>query len=62
MARSNNTLSSMTTLPPESQISMSFEEGAILPMAIATAGVGIFLDLGIPRPTVTEKQSGGFLV
>ncbi|KAL8758515.1 MAG: hypothetical protein Q9199_001427 [Rusavskia elegans] len=42
--------------------SMSFKEGAILPMAIATAGVGIFLDLGIPRPTGTEKQSGGFLV
>lgn len=31
-------------------------------MAIATAGVGIFLDLGIPCPTGTEKQSGGFLV
>ncbi|KAL8851973.1 MAG: hypothetical protein Q9221_003184 [Calogaya cf. arnoldii] len=42
--------------------SMSFEEGAILPMAIATAGVGIFLNLGIPRPTGTQKQSGGFLV
>ncbi|KAI4238303.1 MAG: hypothetical protein LQ349_001199 [Xanthoria aureola] len=42
--------------------SMSFEEGAILPMAIATTGVGIFLNLGIPRPTGTEKQSGGFLV
>ena len=41
---------------------MSFEEGAILPMAIATTGVGIFLNLGIPRPTGTEKQSGGFLV
>ncbi|KAL8734336.1 MAG: hypothetical protein Q9166_001534 [cf. Caloplaca sp. 2 TL-2023] len=42
--------------------SMSFEEGSILPMAVATAGVGIFLDLEIPRPTGTEKQSGGFLV
>ena len=42
--------------------SMSFEEGAILPMAVATAGVGIFLNLGIPRPTGTQKQSGGFLV
>ncbi|KAL8775569.1 MAG: hypothetical protein Q9209_000065 [Squamulea sp. 1 TL-2023] len=42
--------------------SMSFEQGAILPMAVATSGVGIFLDLGIPRPTGTEKQSGGFLV
>ncbi|KAL8996083.1 MAG: hypothetical protein Q9169_004322 [Polycauliona sp. 2 TL-2023] len=42
--------------------SMSFEEGAILPMAVATAGVGIFINLGIPRPTGTTKQSGGFLV
>lgn len=41
---------------------MSFEEGAILPMAVATAGVGIFINLGIPRPTGTKKQSGGFLV
>ncbi|KAL8944896.1 MAG: hypothetical protein Q9216_000186 [Gyalolechia sp. 2 TL-2023] len=37
----------------------SFEEGAILPMSIATAGVAIFLDLAIPRE---GKQSGGFLV
>ncbi|KAI4196823.1 MAG: hypothetical protein LQ350_006336 [Teloschistes chrysophthalmus] len=46
------------------------EEGAILPMAVATAGVGIFINLGIPRPAVRQnsngsvekKQSGGFLV
>lgn len=40
--------------------SMSFEEGSILPMSIATAGVGIFLSLDIPRPPT--KQQGGFLV
>ncbi|KAL8783819.1 MAG: hypothetical protein Q9213_004365 [Squamulea squamosa] len=42
--------------------SISFEQGAILPMAVATSGVGIFLNLGIPRPSGTENQSGGFLV
>ena len=40
--------------------SMSFEEGAILPMSVATSGVGIFLSMGIPRPPT--KQQGGFLV
>ena len=40
--------------------SMSFEEGSILPMSVATSGVGIFLSMGIPRPPV--KQQGGFLV
>ena len=40
--------------------SMSFEEGSILPMSVATSGVGIFLSLGIPRPPA--KQQGGFLV
>lgn len=40
--------------------SMSFEEGAILPMSIATAGVGIFIILEVPRPP--QKQKGGFLV
>ena len=40
--------------------SMSFEEGSILPMSIATAGTGIFLSLDIPRPPA--KQQGGFLV
>lgn len=38
---------------------ITFEEGAILPMAIATAGVAIFLNLAIPQE---RKQSGGFLV
>ena len=40
--------------------SMSFEEGSILPMAVATAGVGIFLSMGISRPPA--KAQGGFLV
>lgn len=39
---------------------ISFEEGSILPMSVATAGVGIFLCMGIPRPPA--KQQGGFLV
>jgi len=43
--------------------SMSFEEGAILPMAVATAGMGIWLSMGLPRPgTKQDKESGGFLV
>ena len=40
--------------------SMSFDEGSILPMAVATSGVGIFVDLDVPRPP--QKQKGGFLV
>ena len=40
--------------------SMSFEEGSILPMSVATAGVGIFLSMEIPPPPA--KQEGGFLV
>ena len=40
---------------------MSFEEGAILPMSVATAGTGIFSDLQIPRPS-EKKESGGFIV
>ena len=40
--------------------SVSFEEGSILPMAVATSGVGIFLNLDISRPPA--KQKGGFLV
>lgn len=39
----------------------SFEEGALLPMAIATSGIGIFVCLEIPWPP-SGKQSGGFLV
>ena len=39
---------------------INFEEGSILPMAVATAGVGIFLALDIPRPPA--KSQGGFLV
>lgn len=39
---------------------VSFEEGSILPMSVATAAVGIFLCMGIPRPPA--KQQGGFLV
>ncbi|KAL8702719.1 MAG: hypothetical protein Q9201_004119 [Fulgogasparrea decipioides] len=43
---------------------LSFEEGAILPMSVATSGVAIFLDLGVPRPTTgsQNQQSGGFLI
>lgn len=39
---------------------MTFEEGSILPMSVATSAVGIFLSMGIPRPPA--KQQGGFLV
>ena len=39
---------------------ISFEEASILPMSVATSGVGIFLSMGIPRPPA--KQQGGFLV
>lgn len=39
---------------------MSFEEGAILPMSVATAGVGMFLAMDIPRPPATHD--GGFIV
>ena len=40
---------------------LSFEEGATLPMAVATAGVGIWLKMGMAKPS-EDKQSGGFLV
>lgn len=40
---------------------VSFEEGAVLPMAVATAGQGIWSTLKIPRPGA-HIQSGGFLV
>ena len=40
--------------------SVSFEAGSVLPMSIATAGIGIFQSLKIPRPPA--KQHGGFLV
>ena len=40
--------------------SMSFEEGSILPMSVATSAVGIFLSMDIPRPPA--KHHGGFLV
>ena len=40
--------------------SVSFEEGSILPMSVATAGTGIFDSLGVPRPPA--KHHGGFLV
>ena len=42
--------------------SMSHDHGAILPMAVATAGIAIFVCLNIPRPTAQQKQHGGFLV
>lgn len=40
--------------------SMSLEEAAILPMAVATAGSGIFNSMDIPRPPT--KQQGAFIV
>ncbi len=40
--------------------SMSFEEGSIFPMSIATAAVGMFLALDFPRPPA--KHQGGFLI
>ena len=40
--------------------SMSFDEAAIVPMGLATAAVGIFLTLDVPRPPA--KQHGAFLV
>ncbi|MCJ1235786.1 hypothetical protein MMC14_003757 [Varicellaria rhodocarpa] len=41
--------------------SISFEEGAILPMSVATSGTGIFLTMKVPKPSA-GKQKGGFLV
>ena len=40
---------------------LSYAEGATLPMAVATAGIGIWEKLGIAKPG-ESKQSGGFLV
>ncbi|KAG4440153.1 hypothetical protein IFR05_004362 [Cadophora sp. M221] len=49
-----------TTKIPDS---MSFEEGSVFPMAVATAGMALFVDLGIPRPTVPiSAPSSGLLV
>lgn len=38
---------------------VSFEEGSLLPMAVATSSVAIFSNLGVPRH---GGQKGGFLV
>ena len=38
----------------------TFEEGAILPMSIATSGGAIFRTMNVPRPSA-GKQKGGFL-
>lgn len=40
---------------------ISFEEGSTLPMSVATAGLGIWQSLGLPKPE-QGKQTGGFLV
>ena len=40
---------------------MSFEAGATLPLSVATAGVGMWTNLNVPKPE-QGKQSGGFLV
>jgi len=37
---------------------MSYEEGSILPMAAATAALGLFINCRIPRP-ITSPNSGG---
>ncbi|CZT03736.1 related to oxidoreductase [Rhynchosporium agropyri] len=37
-----------TTRIPDS---MNFEDGAVFPMALATSGMALFVDLGIPLPT-----------
>lgn len=36
--------------------SMSWEEGSVFPMAIATAGVALHIDLGIPRPSAQSLR------
>ena len=41
--------------------SVSFEEGAVLPMSVATSGMAIFLNMEVPKPSA-GKQKGGFLV
>ncbi|KAL5316884.1 hypothetical protein ACEPPN_015936 [Leptodophora sp. 'Broadleaf-Isolate-01'] len=49
-----------TTKIPDS---MSFEEGSVFPMAVATSGMAIFVDLGIPRPNMPiSVPSSGLLV
>ena len=40
---------------------LSYADGATLPMAVATAGIGLWEKLGISKPG-ESKQSGGFLV
>ncbi|TVY68983.1 Dehydrogenase azaJ [Lachnellula suecica] len=43
--------------------SMSYEEGCVFPMAMATSAVALFANLGIPRPTGNvAPQESGFLV
>ncbi|KAK0129059.1 hypothetical protein ONS95_001000 [Cadophora gregata] len=39
---------------------MSFEEGSVFPMAVATSGMALFVDLAIPLPTqpITPQSSG----
>lgn len=49
-----------TTKIPDS---MSFEEGSVFPMAVATAGMALFVDLEIPRPIASSTPpSSGLLV
>ena len=48
----------VTKLPSET----SFEQAAVLPMAVATAGVGIFMCMGAPRGPSFTKQEGIFLI
>jgi len=42
---------------------MTYEEGSVFPMGMATAGMALFYNLGIPRPSrETSAQQSGFLV
>lgn len=42
---------------------MSFEEGAVFPMAFATATIAIYVNLGVPRPDgPIQSQEKGLLV
>ncbi|KAH6720885.1 chaperonin 10-like protein [Leptodontidium sp. MPI-SDFR-AT-0119] len=43
--------------------SIDFEHGVMLPMAVATASIALFKDLGLPRPgSVDVKQGAGSLL
>jgi len=41
---------------------MSFEEGSVFPMAFATAAIGLFVNLDIPRPTTAPSADTSALL